>query len=130
MHYSKCYHITIEEHYGARYKRIRKRPRGIPLPQLVEIKTFQLRELVNLWHQGYIDLRFGDESHVCTSEYVPYGWHFDGEDVFVPCQGKHRLNIFGMISPGCITAFYTSPKAHWRIIKILLRGAISAISKR
>ncbi len=77
---------TGERHYlptffrltGARYKRIRKRPRGIHSPQLVEIKTFQLQELVNLWHQGYIDLRFGDESHVCTSGYVPYGWHFDG----------------------------------------------------
>ncbi len=101
---------TCERHYlptffrltGARYKRIRKRPRGIPSPQLVEIKTLQLQELVKLWHQGYIDLRFGDESHVCTSGYVPYGWHFDGEDVFVPSQGKHRLNIFGMISPSCI----------------------------
>jgi transposase len=68
----------------------------------VEIKTYQLQELVKLWEQGYIDLRFGDESHVCTSGYVPYGWHFEGEDVFVPSQGKHRLNIFGMVSPNCL----------------------------
>lgn len=87
---------------GARYKRIRKRPRGIPSPQLVDLKTHQLQELVNLWHTGLIDLRYGDESHVCTSGYVPYGWHFEGEDVFIPSYEKHRLNIFGMISPSCI----------------------------
>lgn len=87
---------------GARYKRIRVRPRGIPSPQLVELKTLQLQELVNLWREGLIDLRFGDESHVCTSGYVPYGWQFDDEDVFVPAQKEQRLNIFGMVSPDCI----------------------------
>lgn len=69
---------------------------------MVELKTLQLQELVNLWREGLIDLRFGDESHVCTSGYVPYGWQFDDEDVFVPAQKEQRLNIFGMVSPDCI----------------------------
>lgn len=86
---------------GARYKRIRKRPRGKPSPQLVELKKFQLQELVKLWETGHIDLRFGDESHVCTNGYVPYGWQFPGEDVFIPSGEKRRLNIFGMVSPAC-----------------------------
>lgn len=86
---------------GARYKRIRKRPRGIPSPQLVDLKKEQLQELVTLWEKGYIDLRFADESHVCTSGYVPCGWHLAEEEVFVPSGDKHRLNLFGMISPDC-----------------------------
>ena len=86
---------------GARYKRIRKRPRGVPSPQLYEMKKYQLQELVSLWKTGYIDLRFGDESHVCTSGYVPYGWQFAGEEFHVPSQKERRLNIFGMISPSC-----------------------------
>ena len=86
---------------GARYKRIRKRPRETPSPQLVELKCHQLQELVDLWSAGWIRLYFGDESHVCTSGYVPYGWQFDDEDVSVPSQNKDRLNIFGMVSPDC-----------------------------
>lgn len=68
---------------------------------MVEFKTYQLQELVELWKKGHIDLRFGDESHVCTSGYVPYGWQFADEDVSVPSQKEQRLNIFGMVSPGC-----------------------------
>lgn len=50
---------------------------------------------------GLIELWFGDESHVCTSGYVPYGWQFPEEDVYVPVQKEQRLNIFGMVSPSC-----------------------------
>lgn len=92
---------TFFRSLGARYKRIRKRPRVTPSPQLVELKVLQLQELVNLWKTGFIDLWFGDESHVCTSGYVPYGWQFPGEDVCVPVQKEQRLNIFGMVSPAC-----------------------------
>ena len=87
---------------GARYKRIRKRPRGKPSPQLVELKTFQLQELDSLWRRGLIDLYFGDESHVCTDGYVPYGWQFNDEDVFVPSQKEQRLNIFGAVTRDCL----------------------------
>ena len=84
---------------GARYRRIRKRPKGKPSPQLVDLKVFQLQELVNLWKMGLIELWFGDESHVCTSGYVPYGWQFSEEDVYVPVQKEQRLNIFGYYCP-------------------------------
>lgn len=48
--------------------------------------------------QGLIDLYYGDESHVCSEGYVPYGWQFPNEDVYVPSQRGFRLNIFGLIS--------------------------------
>lgn len=82
---------------GARYKRIRKRPRGVPSPQLYEYKTEKLQELEQLERDGKINLYFADESHVCTEGYVPYGWQFRDEDVYIPSLKAHRLNIFGMI---------------------------------
>jgi transposase len=47
---------------------------------------------------GLIDLYYGDESHFCTEGYVPYGWQFPGEDVFIPCDRSAKVNCFGMIS--------------------------------
>ena len=81
---------------GARYKRIRKRPRGRPSPQLYERKAKELQELERKADGGGIDLFYADESHVCTEGYVPYGWQFPGEDVHVPSQKAARLNMFGM----------------------------------
>lgn len=93
---------------GARYKRIPKRPRVTPSPQLYAIKREKLQELENLSNQGLIDLYFGDESHVCTQGYVPYGWQFPGENVFVPSMKSARLNIFGMINRDNLYHGFTS----------------------
>ena len=82
---------------GARYRRIRKRPRGKTSPQLYEYKTEKLQELEQQAFAGTVDLYFGDESHICTEGYVPYGWQFRGEDVYIPSERGLRLNIFGMI---------------------------------
>ena len=81
---------------GARYKRIRKRPRGIPSPQLYEYRAEKLQELERKANDGRIGLYYADESHVCTEGYVPYGRQFPGEEVHVPSQKIARINIFGM----------------------------------
>ena len=93
---------------GARYKRIPKRPRATPSPQLYAIKREKLQELEILNNHGLIDLFFGDESHVCTQGYVPYGWQFPGENVFVPSMKSARLNIFGMVSRDNVYHGFTS----------------------
>ncbi len=82
---------------GAGYRRIRKRPKGKPSPQLYAYKTEKLQELVQQGKDGLIDLYYGDESHICTEGYVPYGWQFRGEEVYIPSERGLRLNIFGMI---------------------------------
>jgi transposase len=82
---------------GARYKRIRKRPGGKPSPQLYDYKCEKLQKLEDQYAEGLIDLYYGDESHVCISGYVPYGWQFKGEDYYVPSDQKFRLNCFGII---------------------------------
>ena len=82
---------------GARYRRIRKRPKGKPSPQLYAHKAEKLQELERQAIVGLINLYYGDESHICTEGYVPYGWQFRGEDVSIPSERGLRLNIFGMI---------------------------------
>lgn len=94
--------------FGARYKRIPGRPGVTPSPQLYAITGEKLQELENLSDQGLIDLFFGDESHVCTQGYVPKGWQFPGEDVFVPSMKAARLNIFGMINRDNVYHGFTS----------------------
>ena len=83
---------------GARFGRIRKSPKGKPSPQLYRYKLEKLQELVRQYDGGLIDLYFGDESHVCTEGYVPYGWTFPWEEVCIPSQKGKRLNLFGMVS--------------------------------
>ncbi|MEO4794620.1 IS630 family transposase [Bacteroides uniformis] len=87
---------------------MRKRPRGKPSPQLYAYKTEKLQELEIQARDGLIDIYFADESHVYTEGYVLYGWQFRGEDVFIPSQRTHRLNIFGMIDrDNCHEGFFT-----------------------
>lgn len=83
---------------GARFGRIRKCPKGKPSPQLYQYKLEKLQELVHQYEHNLIDLYFGDESHMCTEGYVPYGWTFPWEEVSIPSQKEKRLNIFGMVS--------------------------------
>lgn len=47
---------------------------------------------------GEIDLYYGDESHVCSMGYVPYGWQFPGEDIYIPVQKAYRINCLGFIN--------------------------------
>ena len=57
-----------------------------------------LKELEAQQREGRIDLYYADESHICTEGYVPYGWQFPDEDVYIACQRSARMNIFGMIN--------------------------------
>ena len=51
----------------------------------------------SLWNKGKIDLYYGDESHVCTEGYVPYGWQFPNEQVCILSERSQRMNCFAMI---------------------------------
>ena len=75
----------------------KKRPRGVPSPQLYEHTVEKLQELEKQAYEGRIRLYYADESHTCTEGYVSYGWQLRGEDVYIPSQRVARLNIFGMM---------------------------------
>ena len=59
---------------------------------------------------GFIDLFYGDESHVCSEGYVPYGWQFPTEDVYIAVEKGHKINIFGLISRTNQTHWTTTEK--------------------
>ena len=40
---------------------------------------------------------YGDESHICTEGYVPYGWQFPNEQVCILSERSKRMNCFAMI---------------------------------
>lgn len=48
--------------------------------------------------QGRVDLFYGDESRVCEQGYVPYGWQFKGEDVFIEAAKGRGINCFALLS--------------------------------
>ena len=35
---------------------------------------------------------------MCTDGYVPYGWQFEDENIYIPSKKAAKLNIFGMIT--------------------------------
>lgn len=41
---------------------------------------------------------YGDESRVCEPGYVPYGWQFKGEDVFIEAAKGRGINCFALLS--------------------------------
>lgn len=53
-----------------------------------------------------IDLFYGDESQVSTEGYVPYGWQFAGEEVFVASERGAKINCFALLS--------RQNQCHWR----------------
>jgi len=68
------------------------------LPEYYDSKVERLKELEKLSQAGKIDLFYGDESHVCSQGYVPYGWQFPDEQVCILSEKAHRINCFGMIN--------------------------------
>jgi transposase len=57
-----------------------------------------LQELETLACEGKLALFYGDESHVSSEGYVPYGWQFPDEKVAVYVEKGYKTNIFGLIS--------------------------------
>ena len=57
-----------------------------------------------------MDLFYGDESHVCRTGYVPYGWQFPGEEVFIPVEKGYKITIWGLISRSNQTHWLTTEK--------------------
>ena len=48
--------------------------------------------------EGKIDLYYGDETHVCNENYVPYGRQFPDEEVCIFSEKAYKLNCFGFIN--------------------------------
>ena len=44
-----------------------------------------------------MDVFYGDESHLCSTGYTPYGWQFPGEAVHTAVEG-YKINVWGLVS--------------------------------
>ena len=67
-------------------------------PTTYQHKIECLSELEDLSERKLIDLYYADETRVNMEGYVPYGWQFADEDVFVPCEKSQGPNCFGLLS--------------------------------
>jgi transposase len=62
------------------------------------LQVAKLKELEELSLCGTIDLYYGDESHVCSEGYIPYGWQFPDEEVCILSEKAYKVNCLGFIS--------------------------------
>jgi hypothetical protein len=58
----------------------------------------KLKELEQMSREKQIDLYYGDETHVCSEGYVPYGWQFSDEEICILSEKAYKLNCFGFIN--------------------------------
>lgn len=72
--------------------------KGKPDPLLYEHGRERLAALERLGGQGQLQIFYGDETHLCSEGYVPYGWQFKEEQVCTEVEKKFRLNVFGLVS--------------------------------
>lgn len=47
---------------------------------------------------GNIDLFYGDETQLSQQGYVPYGWQFHDEEVFIEATRGKSINCFGLLA--------------------------------
>jgi len=80
------------------WRRIRKKPKGVP--DLVEYsrKKAELEELEIQAEQGIIDLYHFDESGFCLEPCVPYAWQEKGETIEVESSRGKRMSVLGFLS--------------------------------
>lgn len=72
--------------------------KGKPDPELAAIKIAGLHLLEQQAEQGHIDLFYADETAVSELGYVPYGWQFSDETVYIPSQRGQSRHYFGLLS--------------------------------
>lgn len=62
------------------------------------LQVEKLQELESMSLRNEIDLYYGDETHVCSEGYVPYGWQFPDENVCFLSEKSYKFNCFGLIN--------------------------------
>ncbi len=81
-----------------KWKRIRNVVGGEPDPEVYENKKQILKALKKLSDQGFLDLRYLDESGFCLTPYVPYAWQDKSEVSGFKTNKSNRLNVIGLLN--------------------------------
>ena len=83
---------------GYIWKRFRKSLKKKQTPAEYETKLAELKQLIDLYKSGYIDLFFADESGFNMNAYVPYGWQPKGQHIEITPAKTKSLQVFGLMS--------------------------------
>lgn len=83
---------------GYTWKRFRKSLKKEQDEEEYERKAGELKQLIELYQSGYVDLFFADESGFNMLGYVPYGWQPKGEYIEITPSKTQGTQIFGLMS--------------------------------
>jgi transposase len=81
-----------------RWRRIRKKVKGAPDPQVYADRKQALEVLIEEDKAGIIDLRYFDESGFCLVPYIPYAWQENGDTIAIASGHSQRLNVLGFMN--------------------------------
>jgi hypothetical protein len=80
------------------WRRIRRKVKGQPDPDVYNEKKEALDVLIEQDKQGIIDLRYYDESGFCLVPYIPYAWQEHGETIAIESGPNQRINVCGFMN--------------------------------
>lgn len=83
---------------GYSWKRFKKSLKKNQDPVKYAAKLEELKTLLQLHKQDYIDLFFADESGFNLEGYVPYGWQPKGEYIEITPSKTPSVQLFGLMS--------------------------------
>jgi transposase len=80
------------------WRRIRRKVKGVPDPELYQERKEALEVLLEEDEGGVIDLWYYDESGFCLVPYIPYAWQEQGETISIESGASKRLNVCGFMN--------------------------------
>jgi len=83
---------------GYSWKRFKKSLKKNQDPVKYTAKLEELKVLLQLHKQDYIDLFFADESGFNLEGYIPYGWQAKGEYIEITPSKTPSVQLFGLMS--------------------------------
>jgi len=83
---------------GYTWKRFRKSLKKKQSPKEYKEKLVQLKQLIELYNTGFIDLFFADESGFNMEGYLPYGWQPKNEYIKITPSKTRSTQVFGLLS--------------------------------
>ncbi len=83
---------------GYTWKRFRKSLKGKQDTVEYQKKLIELKQLIELYNSGYIDLFFADESGFNMEGYIPYGWQPIGKHNKITPAKTKGTQVFGLMS--------------------------------
>ena len=92
---------------GYIWKRFRKSLKSKQTPEEYDSKLVELKQLIELYKENYVDLFFADESGFNMQGYVPYGWQPKGEYIEITPSKTAALQVFGLMSLDNHSEFYS-----------------------